>query len=378
MSVEFQLDSLVTLFFTAGAVLTSLFFGLHLLFRKQRTRSNIFLGALLILGSFTLLNSLFANAGIYSQFKHLYFIPLHYTLSFGPLTYFYVRTKIHPSFQIRKTHLLHAILPILQALFYFSIGFREYEFKNWMWQNVISVWYGDLESALFVLTFFAYIYAAIKLIKTEKQSSHPEWKSDQFRWLLRFLYLFLALITIQFGYDILDFILWNLYEINIYNITWASFLLDVSKVLAWYWVSFNGFQNAKPELLPSSRPKRKERYHLTDDNLKDQLKLLDAYVLENKPYLNPDFSLDVLAGDLNTTANKISFIINEGKQLNFNEYINELRVEEVKKRLLDPDCTNHTFLSIALDARFNSKATFYRVFKAHTGLTPKQFVEKQA
>jgi YesN/AraC family two-component response regulator len=124
--------------------------------------------------------------------------------------------------------------------------------------------------------------------------------------------------------------------------------------------------------------KRKERYHLSDDDLAAQLTILETYFSDQKPFLNPDFNLNTLANELDTTPNKVSFILNEGKQLNFNEYLNQFRVEEVKKRLLDPDFTNHTFLSIALDAGFNSKATFYRVFKAHTGLTPKQFVEKQA
>ena len=376
MSVEFQLDSLITIFFTAGAVLTSLIFGFNLLFRKERTRSNIFLGWLLILGSLTLLNSFFANVGIYSTFKNLYFIPLTYTLSFGPLTYFYVQTKIHPGFTFRRVHLLHAILPVAQALFYFSIGFRDYEFKSWMWQHVVSVWYGDAEALLFFATFTGYIFSAAKRIKKKKKAPQPGWKSAQLRWLLRFLYVFLALIVIQFCFDILDLILWNRYGINIYNIPWASFPLDISKAGVWYWVSFNAFQHARPELIPLSPSNRKERYNLSDEDLSRQLEALDDFFASQKPFLNPDFNLNTLARELDTTANKVSFILNEGKQLNFNDYVNEFRVEEVKKRLLDETYANYTFLSIALDTGFNSKATFYRVFKSKTGLTPKEFVEK--
>lgn len=376
MSIEFQLDSLISIFFTAGAVLASLIFGLSLLFKKQRTRSNIFLGLLLNLGSLTLLNSLFANVGIYSTFKDLYFIPLTYTLSFGPLSYFYVQTKINPSFQFRKLHLLHAILPVAQALFYLSIGFRNYEFKTWIWQNVISVWYSDTEAVLFLATFTGYIFAASKLIKTEKKAPQPEWKLEQFRWLLRFLYVFLGLIAIQFCFDILDFILWNYYEVNIYNIPWASFPLDISKAVVWYWVSFNAFQNARPELNPVSAAKRKERYNLSDEDIARQIKALDDFFADQKPFLNPDFNLNTLARELDITANKVSFILNEGKNLNFNDYVNDFRVKEVKKRLLDETFANYTFLSIALDTGFNSKATFYRVFKAKTGLTPKEFVDK--
>jgi AraC-like DNA-binding protein len=376
MSIEFQLDSLISIFFTAAAVFASLIFGLNLLFRKQRTRSDIFLGLLLSLGSLTLLNSLFANVGIYSTFKDLYFIPLTYTLSFGPLTYFYVQTKINPGLQFRKLHLLHAILPVAQALFFFSIGFRDYEFKTWMWQHVISVWYGHTESVLFLATFTVYICTAVKRLKTEQKAPQPEWKSKQYRWLLRFLYVFLILIAFQYCFDILDFVIWNQYEVNIYNIPWASFPLDMSKAGVWYWVSFNAFQNARPELIPLSPSKRKERYNLSDEALAVQLKTLDDYFENQKPFLNPDFNLNTLALELDSTANKVSFVLNEGKNINFNDYVNEHRVEEVKKRLLDERFANYTFLSIALDTGFNSKATFYRVFKAKTGLTPKEFVAK--
>jgi AraC-like DNA-binding protein len=375
MSVELQVDSFISIFFTAGAVLTSLGYGFSLLFRKQRTQSNLFLGILLILGSLTLLNSLFANAGIYSTFRYLYFIPLTYTLSFGPLTYFYIQTKIHPGFQFKRIHLLHTLLPAAQAIFYFSIGFRDYEFKSWMWQNVISVWFGDVEGAMFFITFFGYMFAAVKRVKREMESPQSEWKEELLRWLRRFIYIFSTLIAFQFFYDIMDLVLWNYFEVNLYNISWASFPLDISKALVWYWVSFTAFQNAKPERLPVAPTTRKERYQLSDNDLANQLTALEDYFKNQEPHLNPDLNLNVLAKKLDTTPNKVSFILNEGKQISFNDFVNELRVEEVKKRLLDPKLANYTHLTIALEAGFNSKATFYRVFKAKTGMTPKQFAE---
>jgi len=375
MSVELQIDSLISIFFTAGAVLTSLGYGFNLLFRRQRTRSNLFLGILLILGSLTLLNSLFANAGIYSTFNSLYFIPLTYTLSFGPLTYFYIQTKIHPGFQFKRIRLLHAVLPAAQAFFYFSIGFRDVEFKSWMWQYVISGWFGDVEGAMFFITFFGYMFAAAKIVKGEMKSPQPEWKEELLRWLRRFIYIFSSLIAFQLFYDIMDFVLRSYFEVNLYNISWASFPLDISKALVWYWVSFTAFQNANPERLPIAPTTRKERYNLSDNDLTNQLRALENYFKNQEPHLNPDLNLNLLAKKLDTTPNKISFILNEGKQISFNDYVNEHRVEEVKKRLLDSKFANYTHLTIALEAGFNSKATFYRVFKAKTGMTPKQFAD---
>ena len=63
MSIEFELDSLITIFVTGGAVLSSFYFGIRLLGKENRTRANIFLGGLLILGALTILNNLFAHVG---------------------------------------------------------------------------------------------------------------------------------------------------------------------------------------------------------------------------------------------------------------------------------------------------------------------------
>ncbi len=376
MSIEFELDSLITIFVTGGAVLSSFYFGIRLLGKENRTRANIFLGGLLILGALTILNNLFAHVGIYSRFKNLYFIPLYYTLSFGPLTYFYVRTKINPSFQFRRLHLIHAILPVAQAVFFFSVGFRDYEFKEWLWQHVIGPWYQDTEGLLFVGTFLAYTFSAGKRVLKEKEKAHSDWKQIQGKWLLRFLNVFVVLVAIEFAYDITNYILWNFYEVNLYNIPWASFPLDMSKALAWYWVALNGFQNANPEIVLPPKKQRKERYNLGENDIEEQLATLEAYFETEKSYLNPDINLNMVARELGITPNKVSFILNEGKKVNFNDYVNELRVEEVKKRLVDPAFSNYTILSIALDAGFNSKATFNRVFKAKTGITPRQYVEE--
>jgi AraC-like DNA-binding protein len=56
--------------------------------------------------------------------------------------------------------------------------------------------------------------------------------------------------------------------------------------------------------------------------------------------------------------------------------MNTYRVEEVKRRINTPSSHHLTLTSIAFESGFNSKATFNRVFKQQTGLTPLQYVKK--
>ncbi len=53
--------------------------------------------------------------------------------------------------------------------------------------------------------------------------------------------------------------------------------------------------------------------------------------------------------------------------------MNEYRVEESKKRIIDPQNQLFTLLAIAYDSGFNSKSSFNTIFKSFTNLTPSQF-----
>lgn len=58
---------------------------------------------------------------------------------------------------------------------------------------------------------------------------------------------------------------------------------------------------------------------------------------------------------------------------NFNQMANHFRIEEAKRRLVDPACAHLPILSIAYDCGFGSIGPFNRAFKATTGVTPQQF-----
>jgi AraC-like DNA-binding protein len=62
--------------------------------------------------------------------------------------------------------------------------------------------------------------------------------------------------------------------------------------------------------------------------------------------------------------------------MNFNDYINSFRIEEIKKRFENGETEDFTVLGIALDSGFNSKTTFNRAFKKYTGSTPQFYIQK--
>ncbi len=100
---------------------------------------------------------------------------------------------------------------------------------------------------------------------------------------------------------------------------------------------------------------------------------IEEIVLTERKYLDPNFSLEMLANQLEISKSHLSRTINKELNSSFSDYINKLRIEEAKKYLHDPQFSKYTLVAIGLEAGFNSKTTFNTTFKKFTGVTPSQF-----
>ncbi len=106
----------------------------------------------------------------------------------------------------------------------------------------------------------------------------------------------------------------------------------------------------------------------------EQLKWrLENMMLQEKPYLQPELTLFDLAAKLNISAHQLSFLINQVFGQNFNSFINQHRVEEAKRLLIDDKLSHLNLLGIGFEAGFNSKTAFNTTFKKMTGLTPSAY-----
>jgi TolB-like protein/AraC-like DNA-binding protein len=104
------------------------------------------------------------------------------------------------------------------------------------------------------------------------------------------------------------------------------------------------------------------------------LNRLNELMENEKPFLNPSFSLQSLAQATGNHANKISWVINEVAERNFNDYVNAYRLKEFKQMATDSANSHLSLLGIALESGFNSKSTFNAYFKKVEGTTPKAWL----
>lgn len=98
----------------------------------------------------------------------------------------------------------------------------------------------------------------------------------------------------------------------------------------------------------------------------------------NRPYLEEDLSLQKLSLLMNISTHQLSQAINQNLNTNFYKFVNAYRVEEVKKKLKNPEFEKYSILGIAFESGFNSKSTFNKIFKEETGMTPSEFKRSES
>jgi adenylate cyclase len=137
-----------------------------------------------------------------------------------------------------------------------------------------------------------------------------------------------------------------------------------------------------PSLLPQkeddpSLPEDSGKSLLDQSEIQLLLKKLEQSMKEEQLFSNPTLNLRDLATHLQTSANKLSWLLNEQVGSNFNEYLNSLRLEAFKQKALDPANEHLTLLGLAFESGFNSKTVFNSFFKKMEGQTPRAWLKSQ-
>ncbi len=123
----------------------------------------------------------------------------------------------------------------------------------------------------------------------------------------------------------------------------------------------------------------REKYQGEMMNIKEakpMIKMLNDYMLEEKPYLDSHYSIIQLSKEVGISSRELSKLLNQYLNQNFHDYINNFRVEEFKRLVQDSENSKFSILSISMDAGFRSKSTFNSAFKKFTGITPSQYSKK--
>ena len=110
----------------------------------------------------------------------------------------------------------------------------------------------------------------------------------------------------------------------------------------------------------------------TSDN--DLMERIIELMESEKLYLKPDLQLSHLADILEVHSNTVSACINTTQGCNFSQWVNEYRLQHAKKLLSENP--NMKISAVGLESGFANERSFFRSFKAATGMTPGEWVKK--
>jgi AraC-like DNA-binding protein len=128
----------------------------------------------------------------------------------------------------------------------------------------------------------------------------------------------------------------------------------------------------KPEP-PSAKETKYAKSGLTGERMQALAEELAQFMAQEKAFLEGDLTLGQLASRTGVPQHQLSQVLNQHLGCSFFEYVNKLRVEEVKRCLADPAYRSQSVLELGMASGFNSKAAFNAAFKRLTGVTPVEY-----
>jgi AraC-like DNA-binding protein len=363
-----------------------LFLSFYLFTKPENRDANKWLAFLLTAISLHLLEYGADISGI--TLKYPFLLALSYPLLFclGPLYYIYCHYLLDKNYKVSIKSMLHFI-PSFAVLFmmlpFYTMSSNE---KISFIQNLESN--GTLIIPAEQLVFMAanviqtvvYIYAAHKFI-AKKEEALMQFSSDvlvvkKIGWLNTFS-LYFSIYLILYFVLVIVLIFINSYQVQI------DYVMLLITSISIYAIGYSAIQS--PEIFKSFPDLELQTLELNIQTPVTELKngnrfpelkqKLLQFMETNKPYLKSDLKISELADSLSVPYHQLSQLINDEFLVNFYDFINKYRVEDAKKLLVE-DNRNFKILAIAYEVGFNSKATFNRVFKKFTNLTPSEFKER--
>ena len=369
---------------------------------QNNNRSNYWLSLFIFLCSLYIAPWMLGFAGWYDNQPYrdiLFYTPFQHLFLIGPIIFFYTQSLLNPNFKLslkNSIHFLPGIVYIFYILFmwvYDKFIFQDYFFYENRMDKDFDNWYQKAGLVSMLLYFIVTIryYNLYKKLMFQVVSYAD---TLLFKWIKTYLYAFLIMLLLPIVFDSITLIK---PELASYQGSWW-FYLFFSIIM--YYIAITGYSNpiiAKIPFKISVFDKQplvlliENKNHYTEEvidvtheafeeklmpELENWKQKIETLVVEYKLYQNPELTLNDLAQKLETHAATISKTINQGFHLNFNDFINQYRIEAVKKAFDIGEYKKSTLLGIAFDAGFNSKATFNRAFKKSTGFSPKEYIEK--
>jgi len=365
-------------------VFEAIFLILLLISKKNKTKSDLFLGIILSLYASSIFATYVEIYNIQNNFPYPQIINLNWLIMFlhGPALWFYIKSLSFPVFRFKLIYLLHFI-PFLAFLIAHYFNFinlpvldKIHIAKNELFKDLAFYKISVLSIGISTITYNLW---ALKLIQKHRHNlllNFSKIENIDLHWLR----ILTIASLICFG---VNHILFNLNLIfhyashKILSLTAYSFVSIYLFVIGYFGLlQKNVFVNRAIEnqltYVKSGKMKKTGTPRKQDNEF---INILLSFMEQKQPFLDPEISISKLSELLKVKTEYLSEILNSHLNQTFFDFINKYRIEEFKVQSVSETNSHLSIMGIAYNCGFNSKASFYRAFKKFEGMSPSTYIQ---
>ncbi|MBB2149267.1 helix-turn-helix domain-containing protein [Pedobacter gandavensis] len=335
---------------------------------------------------------LWIDTGFIVEYPHLLrsISPLMYLNA--PFFYFYIRNSLTNRNGLEKydyLHFLPAVLHLVDLIPFYLLPlaekreiaeaiFKNKDLLNYVGSGIIPISFHYLSRLVLQVGYLFYSFYLIHKLQPQFLKSIQK---IQFKnWLFISIAVMGIIIISNFC-----FMMFTYFGENQDQYSGPKFICSVVAFLGILFL--NAYINFKPELvygfhreistLETTEPKLSmEELNPVELEIKDMDRLMEKirFALdEERIFLQKGITILDLGKNVEISPKVLSVLINRKFKTNFNELINNYRVEYAKELLEQHILERYSIEGLALMVGFNSRITFFNAFKKKEGLSPKEY-----
>jgi AraC-like DNA-binding protein len=298
-----------------------------------------------------------------------YFFQNGARLFLAPLIYIYIKSIFLSDKKDFKKQLFHFIPFVIYQLFYIVPIIVNYfiDPNIFSYMDTVDLYFNQgLVQDIYSV---GYMYLSLKLfyhIRGTLRHEYSFMNEKDFIWIKNFLWSFSMVVFV-------DLVLVICKIVFGYIANWDGFITIVFLIIAMVYLGYYGLTQSTIFLPDFLITEKKTKTNSTIKTCKELggLKIkLESLMIEDKPYLIPELTLRHLSVKVGISERKLSMLLNEEINSSFYDFINKYRVNEAKDKLASTVFDKYSITGIGLNCGFNSKSSFYRIFKNETGMSP--------
>ena len=303
----------------------------------------------------------------------LFLFPISYSVNtmLMPLLWLFTRRNFDLDPRLKPIQLLHFLPTVVSAVIAFSIPMRERMESILHETSGSDTWVGDFNTILLIVQMVGYFTAIFIYLYRKRQYIKNNWSDAEYmqkEWIPQLMILFAALFVIVMT----CYVIWPRTD---------AWLIQILNVIAMFFLVYNSIAHAAVPYIQGT-----SEVSVGDDTVaiqplpdEEQMKEIcfqvKEYLEETNAFLRKDLSLSALSKETGISQKLLSRSINGYLKRNFFELINEMRVEDAKRRLLLPENAGYTVDSIYEECGFRTRSTFFLAFKKVEGKPPAQWLK---